>query len=183
MYILLVSIQAQVRAKGNAVGIAKDEPLLERLRIVASDSTTDAHVKRKAIELFASWSVNFRNEPGMQQLVSLRNQLPTKVHTIYISFSLTLRNELLPQSVHQLQKMNRPLRSVNVQHPNPNPPRSPADNPNLRVHNNSPNANSNQKTTQSPKFPLNQSTWKRNVQSSSKRLLPHNKLLQTSQTH
>jgi hypothetical protein len=61
------------------VGIAKDEPLLERLRILVSDSTTDSHVKEKAVELFRSWSGNFRNEQGMEKLVGLRNQTPTKV--------------------------------------------------------------------------------------------------------
>ena len=177
----LLAALAQVRAKGAAVGIAKDEPLLERLRILVSDSMTDAHVKRKAIELFASWAANFRNEPGMQQLVSLRNQLPTKVRILYIPFILNLRNGLLPKSVHQPQKMNKPVLSANVPYPAPSPP-PPADSPNLRVRNN-PHGNSNQKTTQSPKAPLNRSTWKRNVHSFSKRLPLHNKLPQTSQTH
>ena len=61
------------------VGLARDEPLLERLRVLVSDPTTDSHVKRKAVELFGSWSVNFRNEEGMERLVGLRSQLPTKV--------------------------------------------------------------------------------------------------------
>ena len=181
MYILLLATPSQVRAKGAAVGIAKDEPLLERLRILVSDPMTDAHVKRKAIELFASWSANFRNEPGMQHIVSLRNQLPTKVRALYIPFILTLRNALLPKSVRQLQKTNKPVLPANVPHPAPNPA-PPADSPNPRVRNN-PNGNSNRKTTQSSKVPLNQSTWKRNVRSFSKRLLPHNKRPQTSQTH
>lgn len=61
------------------MGLAKDEPLLERLRILVSDPTTDSHVKKKAVELFGSWSVNFRNEVGMEQLAGLRSQMPTKV--------------------------------------------------------------------------------------------------------
>jgi hypothetical protein len=69
-----------------AVGIAGDEPLLERLRVLVSDPTTDHHVKRKAIELFGSWSVNFRNEKGMERLTGLRSQTPTKV----LSFSIQL---------------------------------------------------------------------------------------------
>jgi hypothetical protein len=62
------------------VGIANDEPLLERLRVLVSDPTTDHQVKRKAVELFGSWSVNFRNEKGMERLAGLRSQtMPTKV--------------------------------------------------------------------------------------------------------
>jgi hypothetical protein len=66
------------------VGLAKDEPLLERLRVLVSDPTTDSHVKKKAIELFGSWSVNFRNEQGMERLVGLRSQLPTKVFSLLV---------------------------------------------------------------------------------------------------
>jgi hypothetical protein len=66
------------------VGIANDEPLLERLRVLVSDPTTDSHVKRKAVELFGSWSINFRNEEGMERLVRLRSQLPTKVFTVLV---------------------------------------------------------------------------------------------------
>jgi len=63
------------------VGIAGDEPLLERLRVLVQDTTTDHHVKRKAVELFGTWSVNYRNEKGMERLAGLRSQLPTKVIT------------------------------------------------------------------------------------------------------
>jgi len=62
------------------VGIANDEPLLERLRILVSDPGTDTHVKRKAVELFTEWYVNFRSEKGMEKLAGLRSQMPTKVH-------------------------------------------------------------------------------------------------------
>ena len=76
MYIFL-SIGAG-RLRG-VVGIAGDEPLLERLRVLVQDTTTDNHVKRKAVELFGTWSVNYRNEKGMERLAGLRSQLPTKV--------------------------------------------------------------------------------------------------------
>lgn len=67
------------------VAIASDEPLLERLRVLVSDPTTDSHVKRKAVELFGSWSLNFRNEKGMERLTGLRSQMPTKVPCTTIS--------------------------------------------------------------------------------------------------
>ena len=60
-------------------GIASDEPLLERLRVLVSDPTTDNHVKRKAVELFGTWSVNYHNEKGMERLAGLRSSVPTKV--------------------------------------------------------------------------------------------------------
>jgi hypothetical protein len=67
------------------VSIAQDEPLLERLGVLVSDPHTDPHVKKKAIELFGSWAVNYRDEQGMERLVGLRGQVPTKV-VIYIHF-------------------------------------------------------------------------------------------------
>jgi hypothetical protein len=70
-----------------AVSIANDEPLLERLRILVSDPGTDAHVKRKAVELFTDWYANFRNEKGMEKLSGLRSQMPTKVYS-FPSYSL-----------------------------------------------------------------------------------------------
>jgi hypothetical protein len=79
MYVYVYTVGLSVYANQHLVGIAKDEPLLERLRILVSEATTDAHVKRKAVELFNSWSVNFRNQPGMDQLVNLKSQLPAKV--------------------------------------------------------------------------------------------------------
>ena len=72
------------------VAIASDEPLLERLRVLVSDPTTDSHVKRKAVELFGSWSVNFRNEKGMERLAKLRSQMPTKVWLITMMLMLML---------------------------------------------------------------------------------------------
>jgi hypothetical protein len=84
------------------VGLAQDEPLLERLRVLVSDPTTDVLVKRKAIELFGSWSVNFKDQQGMERLVKLRSQTPSKVFPCYV---LT-RNVLSQQSVHQPLKTN-----------------------------------------------------------------------------
>jgi len=92
-----------------AVGLAKDEPLLERLRILVSDPTTDSHVKKKAVELFGSWSVNFRNEVGMEQLAGLRSQMPTKVSIPSIRAEAMSRNALLQLYVLPPLRMNPPV--------------------------------------------------------------------------
>ena len=65
------------------VAIATDEPLLERLKVLVTDSMTDHHVKQKAVELFGSWAVNFRDIRGMERLTSLRGSVPTKVLTLF----------------------------------------------------------------------------------------------------
>ena len=95
-----------------AVDIANDEPLLERLRILVSDPTTDNHVKRKAVELFSSWSLNFRNESGMERLTGLKSQLPTKVLAVRARL---INRDVPPQpSVPLLQTTNLPVLPVHV---------------------------------------------------------------------
>ncbi|KAF3922139.1 hypothetical protein AA313_de0210420 [Arthrobotrys entomopaga] len=55
-----------------------DEPLLERLRIIASDSLTDPDVKKKAQILFAQWANAYKDTPGMAGVASLYKQVPTR---------------------------------------------------------------------------------------------------------
>ena len=74
------------------MGLATDEPLLERLRVLVSDPTTDHHVKAKAVELFGSWSNNFRNEKGMERLAGLKSQLPTKAYFRFLTLMTDVRN-------------------------------------------------------------------------------------------
>jgi hypothetical protein len=123
----LLSIGVE-RLRG-VVGIAGDEPLLERLRVLVQDTTTDNHVKRKAVELFGTWSVNYRNEKGMERLAGLRSQLPTKV-TIQekkvVELTPFVRNVLHPKFVLQPQKTNLQVPSDEAppppQYPHPNYP-------------------------------------------------------------
>jgi hypothetical protein len=86
------------------VAIASDEPLLERLRVLVSDPTTDSHVKRKAVELFGSWSVNFRNEKGMERLVGLRSQMPTKVSLINYNVNIDVETRCSASSTPDPRK-------------------------------------------------------------------------------
>ena len=55
-----------------------DEPLLERLRVAATDSLSDAEVKRKCSILFRQWAVTYQSTPGMERVVALNKQLPQR---------------------------------------------------------------------------------------------------------
>jgi hypothetical protein len=53
-----------------------DEPLLERLRILAKDEMVDAEVRAKCNVLFRQWAVAYKNTPGLERIAMLYKQLP-----------------------------------------------------------------------------------------------------------
>jgi hypothetical protein len=53
-----------------------DEPLLERLRILARDDTVDAEVRQKANILFRGWGVAYKGTPGLERIAALHKELP-----------------------------------------------------------------------------------------------------------
>ncbi|KAL8690704.1 MAG: hypothetical protein Q9224_004343, partial [Gallowayella concinna] len=55
-----------------------DEPLLERLRVAASDSVSDPEVKKKCSVLFRQWAASYSNTPGMERIAALHRQLPQR---------------------------------------------------------------------------------------------------------
>ncbi|KAL3470752.1 hypothetical protein BJX99DRAFT_238850 [Aspergillus californicus] len=55
-----------------------DEPLLERLRIAATDSVSDPLVKEKCKQLFGQWAVSYKSTPGMERITGLYKQLPKR---------------------------------------------------------------------------------------------------------
>ncbi|BDD56691.1 putative actin patch assembly and actin polymerization protein [Monascus purpureus] len=55
-----------------------DEPLLERLRIAATDPVSDPHVKEKCKQLFGQWAVSYKDTPGMEKVTALYRQLPKR---------------------------------------------------------------------------------------------------------
>ena len=55
-----------------------DEPLLERLRVCATDSLSDSEVKKKCSILFQQWAVSYKNTPGMERIAALNRQLPKR---------------------------------------------------------------------------------------------------------
>ena len=55
-----------------------DEPLLERLRVCATDSLSDSEVKNRCQILFRQWAVAYQSTPGMERIVALQKQLPKR---------------------------------------------------------------------------------------------------------
>lgn len=55
-----------------------DEPLLERLRVAATDSLSDEEVKLKCRILFQQWALNYKSTPGMERIVALHKELPQR---------------------------------------------------------------------------------------------------------
>ncbi|KKK22904.1 hypothetical protein AOCH_000517 [Aspergillus ochraceoroseus] len=55
-----------------------DEPLLERLRIAATDSVSDPLIKQKCKQIFGQWAVSYRDTPGMERVTALYKQLPKR---------------------------------------------------------------------------------------------------------
>ncbi|KAI5849824.1 hypothetical protein BZA05DRAFT_401664 [Tricharina praecox] len=55
-----------------------DEPLLERLRLAATESTTDPDVKAKLKELFIQWNREYKDTSGLQGIANLHKQFPRK---------------------------------------------------------------------------------------------------------
>jgi hypothetical protein len=53
-----------------------DEPLLERLRILARDDTVDAEVRQKATVLFRGWAVAYKGTLGLERIAALHKELP-----------------------------------------------------------------------------------------------------------
>ncbi|KAH0545209.1 hypothetical protein FGG08_000663 [Glutinoglossum americanum] len=55
-----------------------DEPLLERLRVAATDPVSDPDVRAKCKVLFGQWSVAYKNTSGMGGVAALYKQLPQR---------------------------------------------------------------------------------------------------------
>ncbi|WPH01051.1 protein lsb5-like protein [Acrodontium crateriforme] len=53
-----------------------DEPLLERLRLLARDDVVDAQVRQKAKVLFIQWANAYKDTPGLQSIANLYKELP-----------------------------------------------------------------------------------------------------------
>lgn len=53
-----------------------DEPLLERLRLMARDDMVDAHVRKKCQVLFIQWANAYKSTPGLQSIANLYKELP-----------------------------------------------------------------------------------------------------------
>lgn len=68
-----------------------DEPLLERLRIAATDPVSDQRVKDKCKQLFRQWAVSYSNRPGMERVAVLYRQLPKRKQPANVAKAKVLR--------------------------------------------------------------------------------------------
>ena len=59
-----------------------DEPLLERLRIAATDPLSDPDVREKCKVLFGQWAASSKTSPGLAGAAALYKQLPKKTKAI-----------------------------------------------------------------------------------------------------
>ena len=76
-----------------------DEPLLERLRVAATDSLSDEEVKMKCEILFRQWALNYKSTPGMERIVALHKQLPRRKKAVRQEESKVLKEmEQEPQA-------------------------------------------------------------------------------------
>lgn len=53
-----------------------DEPLLERLRLMAKDDMVDKEVRDKVNVLFRQWAVAYKGTPGLERIAVLYKELP-----------------------------------------------------------------------------------------------------------
>ncbi|KAK5141878.1 hypothetical protein LTR04_002429 [Oleoguttula sp. CCFEE 6159] len=59
-----------------------DEPLLERLRILARDDMVDPEVRKRCNSLFRQWANAYNNTTGLEKIATLYKQLPTTTRPV-----------------------------------------------------------------------------------------------------
>lgn len=69
-----------------------DEPLLERLRVSATDSLSDIEVRQKCQILFRQWAVDYKSTPGMERIAALYKQLPQRKRPVRQEQSKVLKD-------------------------------------------------------------------------------------------
>ena len=68
-----------------------DEPLLERLRVAATDPVSDPDIRAKCKVLFGQWSVAYKSTPGMGAIAALYKQLPQRKKPTQLFPNIRLR--------------------------------------------------------------------------------------------
>lgn len=74
-----------------------DEPLLERLRLMARDDMVDPDVKKKCNDLFNYWAKRYKNTQGLAGIATLYKQLPQKRRPQPSQSKVLRQNELEAQ--------------------------------------------------------------------------------------
>ncbi|ORY02661.1 hypothetical protein BCR34DRAFT_574008 [Clohesyomyces aquaticus] len=73
----LIILDALIQNAGSRFQKAfADEPLLERLRLLAKDEMVDAEVRQKCNVLFRQWAVAYKGTQGLEKIATLYKQLP-----------------------------------------------------------------------------------------------------------
>lgn len=68
-----------------------DEPLLERLRVCGTSDLSDPDVKKKCLELFRSWSAEYKTTPGLERVARLYKELPKRKQVVTQERSRVIR--------------------------------------------------------------------------------------------
>jgi LAS seventeen-binding protein 5 len=76
-----------------------DEPLLERLRIAATDPVSDPEVRKKCQQLFGQWAATHKDTPGMSRITALYKQLPKRKQPAQQAQEKVLRETAPPAEV------------------------------------------------------------------------------------
>lgn len=75
----LVILDALIQNAGSRFQKAfADEPLLERLRLLARDETADVDVRKRVNVLFRQWAVAYKGTAGLERIAALHKELPRK---------------------------------------------------------------------------------------------------------
>jgi hypothetical protein len=103
-----------------------DEPLLERLRLLARDDGVDPQVRKKCKVLFIQWANAYKGKPGMERIASLykefpKSQRPDAARQKVLRDSEPLHPDAQPDASPFAESSGRPLASK----PKPPPPSSP----------------------------------------------------------
>ena len=93
-----------------------DEPLLERLRVSATDSVSDPEVKKKCAILFQQWALSYQNTPGMERIAALHKQLPKRKKPVTQAQSKVIKETELgpnedPFSNDEAESSSKPVSS------------------------------------------------------------------------
>lgn len=79
-----------------------DEPLLERLRILARDDVADVQVRQKCKVLFVQWANAYKNTPGLERVAALYKELPKS------SRPVAARQKVLQDDAHDSDPEHSP---------------------------------------------------------------------------
>lgn len=104
----LVILDALIQNAGSRFQKAfADEPLLERLRILARDETVDADVRKRVNLLFRQWAIAYKGTTGLERIAALHKELLEGVSPS--PSSLESSGNKMPKQLVSAKSIHRPL--------------------------------------------------------------------------